>query len=103
MEEALKRLLDIILEEIHPDKVILFGSRARQDFGEASDYDLLIIKTGLKHPRRELKRLYSRISGIGVPADLILVETKRFEDLKDNPYMIFHEVNIEGRTIYAKA
>ena len=30
-------------DEVHPDRVILFGSRARGDFGPDSDVDLLVI------------------------------------------------------------
>lgn len=35
-------LTDLIVESIHPDKVILYGSRARGDATERSDFDFAI-------------------------------------------------------------
>ncbi len=42
MSESLKKALDIIIETAQPDKVILFGSRATDNFTAYSDYDLVI-------------------------------------------------------------
>ena len=39
MDEIVRR----IVEEIHPEKVILFGSRARREARPESDVDLLVI------------------------------------------------------------
>ncbi len=48
MEERLKLIKEIILNvakkyNIEVDKIILFGSRARGDYREDSDWDLLIV------------------------------------------------------------
>ena len=42
-DEKLQRLLDRIVPALEPEAVYLFGSRARGDFHEDSDYDLLVI------------------------------------------------------------
>ncbi len=39
----MKQFLSAIKKKFHPSKVILFGSRARGDYMEESDYDLLIV------------------------------------------------------------
>ena len=44
MTEELKKVVDIIVRDFAPDKIILFGSRARGDFNNDSDYDLMILK-----------------------------------------------------------
>ena len=43
-------------EAIHPDRVILFGSRARGDFNADSDIDLLIVISSDQLGRRESER-----------------------------------------------
>jgi predicted nucleotidyltransferase len=42
--KELDKIIDIIVRVVSPDKIILFGSRAREDNREDSDYDLLIFK-----------------------------------------------------------
>ena len=38
----------IIVQVAEPDKIILFGSHAREDDSLESDYDLLVLKRGVK-------------------------------------------------------
>ncbi len=42
--EIVERVVDRIVREYDPDKVIVFGSFARGDIHEGSDLDLLIVK-----------------------------------------------------------
>ncbi|MCK7520992.1 MAG: nucleotidyltransferase domain-containing protein [Ignavibacteriales bacterium] len=42
LEEIINRILKVII----PDKIILFGSRAKGNSRPESDYDILIIKSG---------------------------------------------------------
>jgi predicted nucleotidyltransferase len=37
-----KIIVDAIIRRIRPQRIILFGSRAREDAGERSDYDIAI-------------------------------------------------------------
>ena len=39
----INRIKEIIVENYHPDKIVLFGSYARGDFDEQSDIDILVI------------------------------------------------------------
>ena len=43
----LDRVVETLVRGYRPEKVILFGSMARGDFGDDSDFDLLIIKNGV--------------------------------------------------------
>jgi predicted nucleotidyltransferase len=40
LPESIRRLIDYGIKTVEPDRVILFGSRARGDARELSDYDL---------------------------------------------------------------
>ena len=43
VDAQLKKLVSLLVKEFRPERVYLFGSRARGDFGSDSDYDLLLI------------------------------------------------------------
>lgn len=93
----------MIVGIVDPDMILLFGSRASGKERDDSDIDLLIIKTGLKNSRELAKKVYSSLSGIGVPVDLILVDRRRMDEHLDDPYMIYGQALKEGKTLYAKA
>ena len=47
-QPIIQRIVDLIVSEVSPDQIILFGSHARGDAKENSDIDLLILKKGLE-------------------------------------------------------
>ena len=49
--EAFKRFVREIKERYHPQRVLLFGSRARKESTEGSDYDLLIVSSDFEGTR----------------------------------------------------
>ena len=56
MEEKLKKIREIILKTaekygIEVERIILFGSRARRDYSEGRDWDILVV-TGNKLERK---------------------------------------------------
>jgi predicted nucleotidyltransferase len=68
-QREIERVVAVLREDYAPDKIILFGSYGRGDYGEDSDIDLLIVKETDKRPSgdffvqeivREGKVLYER-------------------------------------------
>jgi predicted nucleotidyltransferase len=51
MDDPLKNAISIIVQEAEPDRIIMFGSRARGNAKPSSDYDLLVLKRGVKKKR----------------------------------------------------
>jgi predicted nucleotidyltransferase len=54
---ALRPYLQVIAEQFHPERVILFGSYAYGEPTEDSDVDLLIVKDGEGSPTSEATRI----------------------------------------------
>src|SRR5712675_3124463 len=66
--ERLKRVYD-------PEQIYLFGSRARGDDGNDSDFDLLvIIPDDAPRERRGSRLAYQALRGTGVAADVLVCE-----------------------------
>ncbi|MBI5636697.1 MAG: nucleotidyltransferase domain-containing protein [Nitrospinae bacterium] len=59
VDALVERVTNRIAEAIHPDKIILFGSRANGTATEESDIDLVVVYSGPK-TTREVHRLFLR-------------------------------------------
>ncbi|MGD1058443.1 MAG: nucleotidyltransferase domain-containing protein [Solirubrobacteraceae bacterium] len=57
-----------------PAKVILFGSRARGDANEGSDFDFLVIERQVDDRLAEAVKLRHALCEFGVPVDVIVME-----------------------------
>jgi len=103
MTDLLDKAVKIIIQVADPDKIILFGSRARGDFQDESDYDLFILKKGLSMNKRKLAQLiYRSLYGIGAGVDLIVESPEKFDELKNNPYMVYKEIARFGKVVYER-
>ena len=61
---------------VHPDAVILFGSRARGDFTPDSDFDLALVAPDGTERRRLAMQAYESIAAVGgrsVGVDLVVL------------------------------
>jgi len=56
-----------------PAKVLVFGSHARGEAGEASDLDFLVIERDVVNRAQEMVRLRDALPPLGVPVDVIVV------------------------------
>jgi len=105
MDENLKKIKEIILDvakemKIEIDKIILFGSRARGDYREDSDYDILIVtkekldreffwKFYINSVRNLFREGFKKI-------DLIVIDINEFEKRKKVVNTIPNEAIEEG-------
>ncbi len=99
--KAIESLVQSIVEVIHPLKIILFGSYARDKVNPESDIDVLVVMPEGVHCRRTAQLLYRQIKGLGVPFDILLATPRILEKHKDNIGLIYRTVLKQGREIYA--
>ena len=100
----LKKIVNHIVTTVTPDKVILFGSRARGDNRQDSDYDLLIIKKRLKNARRLTTGLYHTffVKNIYAPVDLLAINCGKYNKLKNDVGYIYKTISREGKVLYER-
>src|SRR5919106_4706273 len=81
-EEFLSDMVEAIVREVAPERIYLFGSRARGDARQDSDVDLLIIVSepfGPEHSRfQEINRIYRALSSFRIPNDVLLYSSDEF-------------------------
>jgi predicted nucleotidyltransferase len=86
----------------NPDKVILFGSRAKGSGRSESDYDILVLKTGVKNLRELSRKIYRNFSRIGASVDVVVYDTDQYEKQKDDPSLIYREADKHGQVLFEK-
>ncbi len=101
MKEKIKRTISEVAGKygIKLDKVILFGSRARKDFREDSDWDILIVaetKTDRNIERRFLYECVLRLLELGVDAELVMVSRDYYNKHKNTFGNICGIATLEG-------
>jgi len=103
-EQVVQGILDIIKEQFHPCRVILFGSYARNQAGTDSDLDLLIVQVtpfDKNHSRiRKAAAIWKALSGFQVPKDILLYSEDEFTRFRTIRNHVVHSAVTEGRILY---
>ena len=94
-----------IAENIHPERIILFGSLARGEANEDSDIDLLVVVTEGFEGRsrwRELEKIRDLLASFPMAKDILLYsrdEVARWRHATN--HIIAHALQ-EGRPLYER-
>ena len=99
--KTLDELIQRIVEEVHPLRIILFGSAATGELKPNSDIDLLVVMPEGVHRRRIAQSLYQKIVGLGVPFDILVATPDDLQKHKNNIGLIYRTILQEGREVYA--
>jgi predicted nucleotidyltransferase/HEPN domain-containing protein len=77
---ALAEIVRRLIQAYQPEKVYLFGSKARGDAGPDSDFDLMVVVPDAAPPERRRSRLaYEALRGTGTAADVQVLTRSAFE------------------------
>ncbi|MGB9777355.1 MAG: nucleotidyltransferase domain-containing protein [Anaerolineae bacterium] len=101
MDRILAEVIRRIVEAAHPEKIILFGSAARGEWGPESDLDLLVVKSGV-HRRRLAHAIYRNLIGVGFPVDIIVVTPEDIERYGNAVGLIIEPALREGKVVYER-
>lgn len=98
LEEILRRLTDTF----QPERVYLFGSRARGEAGPDSDYDLLMVvkESALPRYRRE-QAAFRALIGVGAAKDILVLTRDEFDRKRTVVSSLPAAVEREGILLHA--
>lgn len=102
-ENTIKQIIGEILKVASPERVILFGSAAKGAMSHDSDLDLIVIEKSVDNPRERMISIRRALGGLGVPIDVIVIASERFEETKDVIGGIAYPANKYGKVIYEAA
>jgi len=95
-------LIRRIVETAQPEKIILFGSRARGDARPDSDFDVLVIKESDEPGYRRDAALYLALVGLNVPVDVITYTPEEVREWSAVPQAFITTAVREGKVVYER-
>ena len=99
LAEVVRRLVD----EFQPDRIYLFGSRARGDASDDSDFDILMVVPDSADPsHRQAQRAYAVLWGAGVPVEVLVFTSDQFARQSKVVASLAATVTREGRLLYER-
>ena len=105
-DALLRQMTAAIVEVADPERVILFGSRARGDADPDSDIDLVILEAEPFGPDRdrgaEETRLWRALAKFHVPKDILVYSLDEAERWRGSLNHVLARALREGRVLYER-
>lgn len=102
-EQMLRAMVACIEHIARPERVILFGSRARGDARSDSDFDLLVIAESDEPRYRRSAPLYAALADVPVEADVVVYTPAEVDDWCAVPQAFVTTAIREGRVLYERS
>lgn len=100
----LEPYLRAIVESVHPEKIILFGSYAYGTPTEHSDFDLLVIRRGIASSKASNLELRRAIRNVDAPPAAFTFLSRTPEELQSKLAQhspVYEEIIAKGLLVYA--
>ena len=105
-DALLDRMVRAIVDEVDPEQVILFGSRARGDAKAGSDFDFVVVEAGPfgagRSRHAEEVRLYRALAGCGASTDVLVYSRGEVEYWRDSLNHVLARALREGKVLYER-
>jgi len=102
VQRQIREMVDRIVRQFKPERVILFGSRARGEGAPDSDVDLLVVMQVRGSRRRARLAIRRALHDIRVPKDIVVTTPEDFEWRKEIAGTIERPAAREGEVLYAR-
>jgi len=89
-----------VLKHYEPERIILFGSRARGEADEQSDYDLVVIKHTDRPFLERLRDMVPYLVKLARPVEILVYTPEEFERMSETG--LGWIVTQEGVTLYER-
>ncbi len=98
----LQEMVRRIVEVAHPDRIVLFGSRARGDNRPDSDVDLLVILPSDEPHYVRARPLYRALRDIFVPTDIVVYTPDEVDNWRNVRQALVATALREGTVLYER-
>jgi uncharacterized protein len=101
-DRILQAMVDRLIAAFQPDRIYLFGSKARDDSNPDSDYDLMVIVSDDAPSEKRRSRLaYQVLRGTRAAADILVWTKTAFDKRLHIPSSLPSVIEREGKLLYA--
>ena len=107
LDEIARDIINATVGAVEPERIVLFGSRARGDSGPDSDLDLLVVARDSftpEHTRQgDLRRIRQAIRTFRLPVDVLLYSRDEIDTWRQSPNHVIGRSLREGLTVYERS
>ncbi|MGB4333726.1 MAG: nucleotidyltransferase domain-containing protein [Chromatiaceae bacterium] len=107
LDKIARDIIDATVGAVAPERIVLFGSRARGDSGPDSDLDLLVVARDSftpEHTRQgDLRRIRQAIRPFRLPVDVLLYSRDEFDTWRQSSNHVIGRSLREGLTVYERS
>lgn len=103
-DPVLRKIVDGVLSVADPEKIVLFGSRARGEAGPDSDYDVLVVEPrapGAGTARRS-GTIRLAIGSVNASVDVLLATPEEMNRWRLSPLHVLADAQREGRVLHQR-
>ena len=101
-EDLIGDIVRRIVETAQPEKIFLFGSRARGDARPHSDFDVLVIKESSEPSYRRDAPLYVALADLPVEVEVLVYTPEEVAEWAQGPQAFVTTATREGKTVYER-
>ena len=106
-DKIIAEMAQAVVDEVEPERIILFGSRAEGKGGADSDIDLLVIVSepfgAGRSRRRESARIWKALSRFDIAKDILLYSADEIAQWRDSLNHVVARALREGLTVYERS
>ena len=99
-ERQVADLVRILVENVKPEKVILFGSYAKGNPSADSDLDIAIIKDSSLPAYKRSIEIRRHLRGLKFPIDLFVFTKEEFKSWEKVRPSLIHDIIETGKLLY---
>lgn len=102
-ERLVEEMVHRIREAMQPERIVLFGSRARGTAREDSDFDLLVVNESTEPRHRRAAQLYTKLADLPVEVEIVVYTPDEVKDWSNVPQAFVSTALREGIVLYERA
>ena len=100
-DPRLAEVVRVLVEAYRPERIYLFGSKARGEANPDSDYDIMVvIPDSAPAPQRRSRLAYEVLRGTGTAADVLVWPRESFDKRLHLQASLPSTIQREGKLLY---